>query len=173
MLLEAEKDRVGIERSAVVTVSLSDLTSGELKHTIIVNQSGGWVSTEDWSDGVTIGPDAQDTLCVIDSNTSWTASTNTSWIRLTKSSGSPTEGQELSFSVTPNLTHETRQGEILITYEGGESIIPIVQNEYIFDTGIHRGELSCISSKGGSFIVPISSNCAWHVECDAEWVTFS
>ncbi len=135
-----------------------------------ISQEGCYFNADDWEDGFILSPDAQSASCEFDCNLSWTASTNASWISLEKTSGSPASGNILSFTVTGNPTQESRVGEILISYDGGETKIPVAQLSAYLNTSL---ETITFVSTGGSHSVSISSNSAWIAKSNAEWLKIS
>lgn len=135
-----------------------------------ITQYGRYFSPGDWKAGVVLGPDAQTASHEFNGDLAWTASTTDSWITLTKSSGSPETDHKISFTVTANTAQESRVGEILITYEGGTTKIPVVQESAYINTSSSTIELP---STGGGHEVSISSNGQWTATSDATWLTLS
>lgn len=151
-------------RTAKVTFRRTDGVSATLTQT--VTQTGHYFSAEDWVKGVVVGPDAQTKEIDFKGDLSWTASTSDSWITLLTTSGSASS-DKVSFSVTANTSQESRTGEILVAYEGGQTKIPVVQESAYLNTSSATIELP---SAGGGHQAFISSNAAWSVAVDAAWL---
>lgn len=151
-------------RTAKVTFRRTDGVSATLTQT--VTQTGHYFSAEDWVKGVVVGPDAQTKEIDFKGDLSWTASTSDSWITLLTTSGSASSNK-VSFSVTANTSQESRTGEILVAYEGGQTKIPVVQESAYLNTSSATIKLP---SAGGGHQAFISSNAAWSVAVDAAWL---
>ena len=151
-------------RTAKVTFTRTDGVTGSLTQTI--TQTGHYFSAEDWVKGVVVGPDAQTKEIDFKGDLSWTASTSDSWITLLTTSGSASSNK-VSFSVTANTSQESRTGEILVAYEGGQTKIPVVQESAYLNTSSATIELPSV---GGGHQAFISSNAAWSVAVDAAWL---
>ncbi len=151
-------------RTAKVTFTRTDGVTGSLTQT--VTQTGRYFSAGDWAKGIIVGPDAQTAELDFKGDLSWTASTTDSWITLLTTSGSASSNK-VSFSVTANTAQESRTGEIVIAYEGGQTKIPVVQESAYLNTSSATIE---IPSTGGGHQAFISSNAAWTVSVDATWL---
>ena len=150
---------------------LFERTDGVVAERILeITQYGRYFSPGDWKAGVVVGPDAQTVSHEFNGDLAWTASTSDSWITLTKASGSPATDHKVSFTVTANTAQESRVGEILVTYEGGETKIPVVQESAYINTS---SSTISLPSTGGGHDVSISSNGQWTATSDATWLTLS
>lgn len=156
--------------SRIATVCFERTDDVVLKTEFTVVQQGCYFNAGDWTNGIQLGPDAQSSSCNFDCNLSWTASANVSWISLINNSGSPNKEQTILFTVTANSTQESRVGEILISYNGGETKIPVVQESAYLNSS---SETITFASTGGSHAVSISSNSGWIARTDASWLTLS
>lgn len=155
-------------RKGTVTIERTDGIVAEC--TLEVTQNGRYFSPGDWKAGVILGPDAQTASHDFNGDLAWTATTTDSWITLTKASGSPEAGHTCSFTVTANTAQESRVGEIQITYEGGVTRIPVIQESAYINTSSSTIELP---STGGGHEASISSNGQWTAVSDATWLTLS
>ena len=155
-------------RTATICFERTDNVVSRAEFTIV--QQGHYFSAGDWTKGVVIGPEEQTILYEFNSDLSWTASTNVQWISLITTTGPSIEGQTLSFSVAANTSREVRMGEIVITYDGGTTTIPVMQESSYLNSS---SESVVFASTGGDHAISISFNGTWSVESDAEWLTFS
>lgn len=155
-------------RKGTIIIERTDDVSSKLSFS--VTQYGRYFSPGDWKAGVTLGPDAQAAYCDFNGDLAWTASTTDSWITLLKTSGSSETGNSFGFMVTANTTQESRVGEITITYEGGETKIPVIQESVYLNTSATTIELP---STGGSHLVSIASNGGWTASVDVNWMGIS
>lgn len=106
----------------------------------------------------------------IETDGTWTASTNDTWIALSPTSASG--NSTLMVTVTENTTNATRNGTISVTM-GDKTINVSVSQNGKFLT-IANTVLS-YTSKGGSIDITISTNDSWtvRVEGNATWITTS
>ena len=107
-------------------------------------------------------------------STSWTASSDVSWITLAKSSGSGSD--TLSYSVAENTTTASRTGTITITYSGGTETLTVTQaGVAAADGSISPTTVSQVSVSGSTltFTVTDADSVGWTLASNASWLTLS
>ncbi len=101
----------------------------------------------------------------------WTATTNVSWIHLTKTAYDANEDRVM-FIVDENPTKDSRQGNITVSCSGGSVIFTITQD------GGHAVDVPTkhydITSEGGTLKITMSANTEVEVNVTegADWLTF-
>lgn len=106
-------------------------------------------------------------------NLPWTATTNTSWITLTTTTGSSSDGY-IQYSVLANNSNY-RTGYIYITYtdEMGyycNEVIEVRQNAGVNRLAVEPTQIDC-EYLGGSFIVSVTSATMFNVSIPQSWVS--
>ena len=107
-------------------------------------------------------------------STSWTASTDVSWITLAKSSGSGSD--TLSYTVAENTTPSSRTGTITITWSGGTETLTVTQAGVAAADGtISPTTVSQVSASGTTltFTVTDADSVGWTLTSNASWLTLS
>lgn len=107
---------------------------------------------------------------VINTDGTWTTTTNDNWITITPQSGTAKDSL-VTISVTENNTGDERTGSVSVTVGETTKSVVITQKGKYFKVD-DNGEAS-IPSKGGSRIVTFSTNCPWTAESTSAWVTLS
>lgn len=169
-------ENIPITFSAAVNNSLSsrkvtvlfERTDGIVQSvSLTVTQDGRYFNFGDYENGVTLGPDAQTKQCIFSGDLPWTASTSDSWITVKTTSGGTTSNA-FTFSVTANATQESRVGEIIFKYEGGEKKFAVLQESAYLNTSSSIIEFP---STGGTHELSVSTNGMWTLGECADWLS--
>ena len=106
----------------------------------------------------------------VNSEANWTASTSSSWLEVSPSSG--TAGTStMTISVSPNTATSERTGYVIISIGGSQRIqIPVRQRGIYIET--EQTELS-FKASGGSQELAVLSNTSWTVSSTPSWITVS
>ena len=106
----------------------------------------------------------------VNSEANWTASTSSSWMEVSPSSGSAGTSI-MTISVSPNTATSERTGYVIISIGGSQRIqIPVRQRGIYIET--EQTELSFTAS-GGSQELAVLSNTSWTVSSTPSWLTVS
>lgn len=154
------------KRNATIIVK-----SGNLIQQIIITQTGTNQTLAVSNNSFIFGPEAGASDFQITSNTTWTISSNQSWCNISTTSGS--NNKTISFSITPNISTQSRTAiiivnssalsvQITVTQEGRTEVIPTlsVSPETISVTAIEQ-----------TSNFDISSNTDWTISSDQSWCT--
>lgn len=154
------------KRNATIIVK-----SGKLIQQIIITQTGTNQTLAVSNNSFIFGPEAGASDFLITSNTTWSISSNQSWCNISTTSGS--NNKTISFSITPNISTQSRTAiiivnssalsvQITVTQEGKTEVIPTlsVSPETISVTAIEQRS---------NF--DISSNTDWTISSDQSWCT--
>ncbi len=106
----------------------------------------------------------------VNSEANWTASTSSSWIKISPSSG--TAGTStMTVSVSPNTATSERTGYVIVSIGGNQRIqIPVRQRGIYIET--EQTELP-FTANGGSQDLSVLSNTSWTVSSVPSWITVS
>ena len=106
----------------------------------------------------------------INSEASWSASSVSSWIEVTPSSGKAGTS-EMMVNVSPNTSTNERTGYIILSIGGNQRIqIPVRQRGIYVEVDITSLSFNAF---GGSATLHISSNTSWTIKDLPNWVTIS
>ena len=114
LLLTASANSASTTRQATVTIS----ASGVSPVTVIVTQAAAnIIVVDEASTNITIGSEGDNSVNInIESNTSWSASSNQSWLNVSPASG--INNGTITITTEPNLQTSNRQGIISISANG-------------------------------------------------------
>ena len=107
----------------------------------------------------------------VNSNSYWTASTNTNWIHLNSSGGKGKGSLSLTVESNPSAITE-RKGDISVTDGITVLKISIIQNPALVSISVSPSSLTP-PYKGASYSVKVESNFDWTVSSNAKWCTLS
>ncbi|HEX8195621.1 MAG TPA: BACON domain-containing carbohydrate-binding protein [Pyrinomonadaceae bacterium] len=159
----------GPARTGTVTVKILNSTSPEETKTITVTQAGSCINSLS-SIGINIGGSGGNNFGVSVSapvNCSWEATTESSWIQITRSAGSG--NGEITFTVAPN-TVQARTGTIIIngqTFTVNQTTAECTYS--LSPTSIQAG------AAGGDtgFNITTETGCNWTAASNVNWITVS
>ncbi|MFI3315761.1 MAG: BACON domain-containing carbohydrate-binding protein, partial [Rikenellaceae bacterium] len=106
------------------------------------------------------------------SNTSWSATNNSSWITLSKTSG---EGDAaITVSYSENSEYTSRSETLTFNYDNSSVSVTITQEakEFIPTLSISKTSQS-VSSSAGGFLLSVTSNTSWSATDLPSWITLS
>ena len=106
----------------------------------------------------------------IESNTDWSASVSSFWLRLSKTQGSGNDS--LIATASPNPETTSRSGTITFSFSGIEKSISVMQSGSDPFLQINPDSLSLPANKSGDSI-QVESNIEWNVDYDATWLQVS
>lgn len=153
-------------RSAVITITHTGIQNTSANITVRQAPASITASTESLSFDNTAGYAS----ISITSEASWTASTASSWMDITPTSGNAGISI-LKIDVSPNLSTEDRTGYVIISIGADQRIkIPVKQRGVYIETD--QSELS-FAAVGGSLDFSVCSNTNWVVSSVPSWITVS
>ena len=143
-------------------------SNGYNLYKVFVVQNSATVTTQTKS--LNFKNSANNLTLKIDAEASWSASTQSSWIQITPSSG--TAGQkEVKVSVTANTSVSQRTGYIYFKINSKEVLsIPVTQDGYFLKTSATSQTFdSVVESK----TLSVYSNTSWKVKSKPSWLTIT
>lgn len=165
LTLTTEANTSTNSRSGTVTFS-----AGGKTYTVSVSQAGADPTFSVTPTTLSFTASAGSKYVSITSNTSWTASSDGSWLTLSKSAG---EGNAtLSLTVEENTTISSRSGTVTFKANGKDYTISIMQAGATPTFSITPTTLSFVSS-GGNQLVTVTSNQSWSASSSVSWLTLS
>ena len=164
--LSATPNETDSYRTATVSVSHEGTTNTSKKITVRQAPASVNASTETLVFNNTAGS----VNVTVNSEANWTASTSSSWMEVSPSSGIAGTAT-MTVSVSPNTATSERTGYVIISIGGNQRIqIPVRQRGIYIETD--RTELSFTAS-GGSQEFAVLSNTSWTVSSVPSWITVS
>ncbi len=107
----------------------------------------------------------------ISSNTSWTASCDDTWIRLSQDNGNG--DATVKITAEENVRTAERTSTITFTYDNSKTVTVTV-TQAAFENYINVGVTSVnLSGERNYADVAIESSWRWAISCDADWITIS
>lgn len=153
-------------RTATVSVIHSGTTNVSQKITVRQVPASINASTE----ALVFNNTAGSANVTISAEASWTASSSSSWIDVSPTSGS-SGTSTMKISVSPNTSISERTGYVNLSIGGSQRIqIPVRQRGIYLETEL--SELS-FNAAGGSQNLSVISNTSWIVSSVPSWITVS
>ena len=164
--LSATTNETNSYRTATVSVFHEGTTNTSKKITVRQAPASVNASTET----LVFNNKAGSVSVTVNSEANWTASTSSSWLEVSPSSG--TAGTStMTISVSPNTATSERTGYVIISIGGSQRIqIPVRQRGIYIET--EQTELS-FKASGGSQELAVLSNTSWTVSSTPSWITVS
>jgi len=148
------------------TVKLSHTGNINISSTFTVKQAPANITAG--TDSLKLENEAASITISIESEAPWTASTASSWMEISPSSGDAGK-TELNIEIAPNTTIYTRTGYIILSIGGTERVqIPVVQKGYYIE--VDATEFN-YESGGGTYDLQITSNTEWEITEIPKWIT--
>ncbi len=113
-------------------------------------------------------PESSTKTLNVNSDASWTLSTNDTWITLSTSSG--IGNGEVNVAVSDNSSSSSRNGTIYLKCLDKTIEIQVVQNTAYLNTDSNPIRFD---SKGGTALLGLSTNVSWTVSSSETWLTAS
>lgn len=159
--IHVQENTVATERQAVVSV-----TAGNKTKEIKVSQSGRDASLSVSSNYFSVSPERNTYELQINTNQSWTLSSNQSWCTVSSSSGNG--DNTVSFTVTENTAEEERTA--VLTVQAGElsQKITVVQQSKSAMLSVSTNSFS-VNADANTYSFTITSNMDWTVSSDQSW----
>ena len=159
--IHVQENTVATERQAVISV-----TAGNKTKEIKVSQSGRDASLSVSSNYFSVSPERNTYELQINTNQSWTLSSNQSWCTVSSSSGNG--DNTVSFTVTENTTEEERTA--VLTVQAGElsQKITVVQQSKSAMLSVSTNSFS-VNADANTYSFTITSNMDWTVSSDQSW----
>lgn len=169
MKIEAEANRENNDRKATVTLSgtgSDDKVTAEI--TILQQNDGPYIIlSESEIDVPSVGCDKSVT---IESNISWSASCSADWITLSPKSGNK-GATTMQITVKPHSQETPRSATIKISNseQGVSKEIKVTQFTPYIKTD--KSSINFAATNNSAQTVVITTNLAWKISCDADWIT--
>jgi alpha-tubulin suppressor-like RCC1 family protein len=156
-------------RSGIITFS-----AGGLSQTFTITQAGAVVNT------LTLSANAQNVVATastgtltLNTNNSWTASSNATWLKISPTSGNGGTNVTIGFAVDANPTTSTRSG--IITFSAGTltQTFTITQAGAVVNTltlSANAQNVVATSSTGG---LTLNTNNTWTASSNVKWLKVS
>ncbi|MEN7549447.1 BACON domain-containing carbohydrate-binding protein [Rapidithrix thailandica] len=106
-------------------------------------------------------------LIEITSNSSWTAESDQSWLKVGKAAGTGSQTLTLLFEENEGIT--TRSGKVTVQGGGLTQIISITQDRSCF-VEVSVSQLNVVEGEGQSTVM-VTSNTNWSAQSDQLWLT--
>ena len=164
-VIKAAENTAREDREATVTVSLTGLKEGKLEHTIKVKQTLAdflEVSTESLSFATTGGTNTVN----LNTNLSWTASRNKTWITLSSTSG--TGSGDVTITVADNPSVNERSGYVIFRSGTFSKRVNITQAARTLTVG---AESLSFPSAAGGWSVSVKTEGDYEATTNADWIT--
>lgn len=167
----------------VITISVSANESSEYRNgTIYVTHKGNFQETVSISvsqrpasisassEKILFANTAGAVTIQIDSESTWTASTSSSWIELSAESGKAGIST-LTINVSPNMSTNGRQGYVILYVGQSQCIqIPVSQQGIYLDTSDKKITFDAV---GSSTDIQVESNTEWVIYSKPDWIEIS
>ena len=169
MKIEAEANRENNDRKATVTLSgtgSDDKVTAEI--TILQQNDGPYIIlSESEIDVPSVGCDKSVT---IESNISWSASCSADWITLSPKSGNK-GATTMQITIKSHSQETPRSATIKISNseQGVSKEIKVTQFTPYIKTD--KSSINFAATNNSAQTVVITTNLAWKISCDADWIT--
>jgi hypothetical protein len=169
IVFTAEANTAITTRQATITISATGVTS----KTITITQDAAAIELFVSANTVSISKLANSKDSVdITSNTSWTASSDKTWLTVNPASG--TGNDEIVFTAEANAAITTRQATVTISATGVTSkTITITQDEGAATLSLSISNMSVIKDESSGHLFQVYSNTDWTATSNKIWLTFS
>ena len=159
----------GSSRSAIITVSASGVTS----QTVNVTQDAGPSTLSVSPSTLEIGAGSGSTANFnITSNTSWSVSSNQTWITASSSSGS--DNTSITLTASSNPTNQARSVTITVSASGVFSqTVTVTQDAGPATLYVSPTTLEISADAGSTETFNITSNTSWEVSSNETWISSS
>lgn len=157
-------------RNGEVTIKLTDLTKGSLARTVTVSQAGTDYNFSVNKNTLTGTSASWSENIILTTNDSWTATSNSGWITLSKTSG--TNNATIKVTISENTTTSQRTGTVTLkgTNSGSSLTVNVIQEgKYltVAPTSLNFG------ADGGSSSVTVSTDGSFTTSKSDSWITVS
>ncbi len=167
--LTASSNPTNQTRSATITVSASGVTS----QTVNVTQDAGPSTLSVSPSTLEIGAGSGSTANFnITSNTSWSVSSNQTWITASSSSGS--DNTSITLTASSNPTNQARSATITVSASGVFSqTVTVTQDAGPATLYVSPTTLEISADAGSTETFNITSNTSWEVSSNETWISSS
>ncbi len=148
-------------------------TAGGVSRTHTVTQSGKILPTLTLSDTTqSFAPEGGSHSFNVNSNSSWSWSSNSSWINSSESSPQ-SNNQTFAYTVASNPSTSSRTGTIVFTAGGVSRTHTVTQDGKILPTLTLSDTTQSFAPEGGSHSFTVNSNSSWSWSSNSGWITSS
>jgi hypothetical protein len=154
-----------LNRTATLTI-----TAGSLTQTVTISQDSSPLSFNVTPLNLSYPKSAGTKQLNIAANANWSASTASSWIVLSKTSG--TETDSMIVTVTENTDTTRRTGTVILTSGNSTKTVTVTQDSTPVFINVTPGSLS-FSNAVSSTQVKVTGSAAWTVTGSQSWLTLS
>jgi len=151
------------------TESIIVTAEGASPRTALISQDGAEPFVTSSSTDVQIGAGSGSLDLVINSNTTWAASSNADWLNAIKA-----DDHTLTLQYDSNPETEARTALVLVTVTGGTSVeITVTQEAGNYTLIVNPTTINLLSESGDSEQFEVTSNINWTANYSADWFTVS